>query len=214
LLRILLGLIAGLAAAAPAQAAPVAYEYGGVITSADPSSGVTTGTRFTGTFTYDPATDPMPVMIEGNTSYYFGQPINGATDTSRLTLSVGGNPVFDQGGIGMGVLDTVNYHYTDPFTPSTSVGLMANDSAIRVSLGLTNPTRSVDPTLAIPTSLSLTDFPVAKFQVNSLKPGALLLYSGTIDTLTPLNTPEPSTLALSALVGLGLAIRRQRRARA
>ena len=68
------GLFAVLALTANAvgHAALMRYEYGGTITSADPSTGITPGSRFSGTFTYDPAGSPSAMMIEGQTTSYYG----------------------------------------------------------------------------------------------------------------------------------------------
>ena len=65
-----IGLFAFLALTANAvgHAALMRYEYGGTITSADPSTGITRGSRFSGTFTYDPAGSPSAMMIEGQTT--------------------------------------------------------------------------------------------------------------------------------------------------
>ena len=59
------------AAGSTAQAAPIRYEFGGRITTADPSTGVAPGTRFGGIFTYDPAAEPPVLMIEGSNQYVF-----------------------------------------------------------------------------------------------------------------------------------------------
>ena len=69
-----IGLFAFLALTANAvgHAALMRYEYGGTITSADPSTGITPGSRFSGTFTYDPAGSPSAMMIEGQTTSYYG----------------------------------------------------------------------------------------------------------------------------------------------
>lgn len=202
--------VAGLSLAAPAaNASPVAYAFSGVLDAADPSTGAAPGTPFSGTFTYDPAFQPGPLMIEGSTTYMFSNSLLGRSvpDTSRITLNVGGKPVFNEGDLNVGVTDTVNYHYTNPFTPSTNVGIGVVTPNLIMGLDLKSPSRSVDPTLALPTSLSLSEFPVATIELTTRGPNPIVdLYSGTITSLTPV--PEPSVLALPALVGVGLVARR------
>src|SRR5690349_9717582 len=57
----------GLALAGPrvVSAAPIRFEYGGVITEADPATGVSPGARFTGAFSYDPTQISLNMNIEG-----------------------------------------------------------------------------------------------------------------------------------------------------
>jgi hypothetical protein len=85
------------------SAAPIRYEYGGVITAADPSTGVAPGTRFSGTIAYDPAEQPPAMMIEGMNEYFYGlgAHFSGAmADGSGLTLQIGGRTVLaNPGGV-------------------------------------------------------------------------------------------------------------------
>jgi hypothetical protein len=197
------------AGASSASGAMIKYEFGGVITSADLSTGVAPGTRFSGTFGFDPDFNPGTATIEGSVTYIFNPLVFGRSDpdTSYLTANVGGTPVLDGRGLDLGVRDTT-ISPGPPSPPFTSVGLSSENAQVRVELGLTNPSRSVDPTLELPTSFSLGDYPVTKFLVTSLSSGhAETIYEGTIDTLTAVPIPEPGMLALPGLIGVGLALR-------
>ena len=86
----------------------IRYDFGGVIASADPSTGVTPGTRFSGSFTFDPTDPTSPLItIEGSNQYLFGRSENvpnSVADGSGLTLQVGGKTVLaDPGGVQVSV---------------------------------------------------------------------------------------------------------------
>src|SRR5215472_17091433 len=76
-----------------AYATPIRFEYGGVISSADPSTGVAPGARFSGTFAYDPAVRPSGgIMIEGSDQYIYGHSANDPGSIANgfgLTLQIG-----------------------------------------------------------------------------------------------------------------------------
>ena len=207
-----------------AGADPVRYEYGGVITSADPSMGVSPGTPFTGTITYDPtARASYGLAIEGSsqsiftTSPYYPAPSFGGSD---LTLSVGGQTVLaNSGGIQLSVSEIQfpgQFGYTDasgnPRGPSTSVGFSTENvsgNPLDVWVGLTNPTQSLFPSLAMPSVLSLADFPQAQLAVSELtNSGSKALYAGTIDSLVELPVPEPAYGILICLASIGWFVRR------
>ena len=191
----------------PSEAEPIRYAYGGVITTADPSTGIVAGTRFDGTFTYDPAapvTDPLP-SIEGQIGYgSFGGP-------SGLVLNVGGHQFLEVRNLGL----TVDYGPKYLPTPSaqdpamTGVSVLAMTDQYAVTLSLTNTNREVFPPSPIPTSFSLDDFPVRQLLVvDRASHGGVTLLGGQIDTLTPLPVPEPTPLATILVVTGGLAFRR------
>jgi len=161
------------------HAALMRYEYGGTITSAASSTGVTPGTRFTGTFTYDPAGSPSAMMIEGQTDSSYGllalRP-GAMADGSGITLQIGGKSVVpDPGGVSVTVTEQQyagqwGYRNADGTGagPSTTVTIgngWAKDGPF-LGLELSNPTRALFQSLAPPSSLNLADFPVAEISVS------------------------------------------------
>lgn len=206
--------LAILALAIPAaQAAPIEYHYGGVITSADAGTSITPGTRFDGTFTYDPQTNPRGFGFENYTSYEFGTSSNWpalpAPDTSAMSLWVGNDSKYArQGGLNLSVNDVGVNNPTDPY-PRTILDIHSYDTdhKLNIDLVLSNPNRGVFGSLDIPTSINLGDFPNATISVtarDTKDPTTYLNFQGTIDTLNPVNmvtTPEPAAIAM----WLGLA---------
>ncbi len=204
---------------AAGQAALMRYEYGGTITSADPSTGITPGTRFTGTFTYDPAGKPFAMMIEGQTDYTFGLLSwpGSQADGSGITLQIGGKSVLsDQGGLSMTVTESEypnQFSYLNGVGPATALTISnpwTDSRSILVGLDLSNPSRSVFHSLDPPTSIDLSDFPVAQLSGIST-PGGETLFSGTIDTLMEIPVPEPAWTTLLCLTAIGWIARSRRR---
>jgi hypothetical protein len=213
-----------------AHGEPIRYEYGGVITSADPSTGVAPGTRFSGRFTYDPAARPSDgIMIEGSNQYISGHSVNdpgSIADGSELTLQIGGRTVLaNPGGVQVAVAEIEypgQWGYRnasgDPANPYTRVSISnenVDGGPLQVAVGLMNPTRSVFGSLAPPTSLNLADFPQAQLNVTELtNPGVKTLYTGTVDSLVEIPAPEPAwatVLCLTAIGWFARSLRHQRR---
>ena len=213
-----------------AYATPIQFEYGGAIRSADPSTGVAPGTRFSGTFAYDPAARPSGgIMIEGLDQYIYGHSANvpgSIADGSGLTLQIGGRTILaNPGGVQVAVSEIEypgQWGYAnasgDPASPFTSVGISnenVDGGPLRVALELRNPTRSVFGSLAPPTALNLADFPQAQLNVTELtNPGVKTLYTGTVDSLVEIPAPEPpwaTVLCLTAIGWFARSARRQRR---
>jgi hypothetical protein len=202
-----------------AWATPILYEYGGVITSADPSTGIAPGTRFSGSFGYDPAKSPLPaVLIEGSSQWFFGHSSNfprSIADGSGLTLQIGGRTVLaNPGGVQVAVAEVAypgQYGYLDaggkPMHPHTIVTISnenVDGGSLQVAVGLTNSTRAVFGSLAPPASLKLSDFSQAKLNVTELtNPGSKSLYTGNIDTLQEIPVPEPAVATLLCLAAVG-----------
>src|SRR3954463_8251486 len=172
--------------ATSAAAVPIQYEYSGVISTADPSTGVAPGTRFTGTLAYDPGKDVVWLGYEGHQQYYYGKIAGNpgsVADGSGLTLQIGGRTILaDQGGVLVGVSESEypgQWGYRDangnPAGPYTQLSISDGDT---VSLNLSNPSRSVFGSLAPPSWLSLADFPQAQLNVTeSTDPGQRTLYT-------------------------------------
>jgi hypothetical protein len=212
---------AGLVAATSptSRADVIKYDYSGVINSADPSSGVTPGTRFSGTFAYDPASKAF-LAIEGLNQYISGHSDSmpdSQPDASRLTLDVGSQHTYSHtGGVQVAVFNIATPgQYGYQLSPQTSIGISnanIDGGPLLVSLTLRNLDRSVLPSLNLPATLSLTDFPEAKLVVvgNAGSPQPKTLYEGTIDTLT-LQVPEPAWASLLGVAAAGWVARRRRR---
>ena len=206
-LGLALSLGLGLIGATESQAALSRYEYGGVITQADPSTGVAVGTRFTGTFAYDPINPPRNVnLIPEVATYLYGLAAGtGASpDASGLTAQVGGQSIYNQPG-GLQVQPSHYSYAVDTTAAKTMVEVASGDyrdnTQINARLRFANTEQAVYPGYAPPLALNLTDFNSARFLIQQVQgTTATVLYAGTIDTLT--QVPEPATwLFLAAGVG-------------
>ena len=220
-IRMMVVVLSTISISAEARASLIQYNFGGVITSASPSTGVSVGDRFTGTFTYE-TNDAVPNGSgNGSQSYYFGQ-YGGFTnppDASGFTIQVDGKTILDtQGGLGMG-LTNVTQPNQPGFPAATQslvgiTGLGQNGSKTSADVQFYNPTASVLPSLGPPTSINLSDFPNSTLYVygygNSGSSSNLPVLQGNIDTLTAVPTPEPGTLTIFAIAGWFLRSRRRR----
>ena len=208
--------------AAEATASTYTYQYSGTITAADPSSGVAPGTAFSGTFTYDPADRSQELAFEGYHSYLFGNmglnPSPNLPYDSGMTLSVGGQPVGSMpGGLGLSIFETKM-----AFPPSEAAPIQnlteltirslpsTGGNPLSVVLDLNNLGQTIYPTLDLPSSINLSDFPTATITVNG---GSGMLYSGTIDGLQIVPTPEPTPALVFAAGLVGWLVRSRSRAR-
>jgi hypothetical protein len=208
-------LVAMIGWSADVRASAITYEYGGVITSADPSSDIAPGTRFSGTFTYDLKDLAEGVEIEGDRNYQFGRvpgfPSPAGAGVDGLTLSIGGQSIASLSSVlGVGLYEPALGGYTlisgqplhETFLSIDNGGGSPGDP-ITVQLSLSNLGSTVYPSLAMPATINLADFTSATLNVSSDQPGGPS-FTGTIDTLLALPTPapEPSTVVV---LGLGLA---------
>jgi len=214
------------AAGSPARAAFMTYAYNGVITSADPSTGVAAGTPFSGTFTYDPAAkSPLYLSIEGMNQYSMGRTADshfGTPDASGSTLKIGGGPVLaSPGGLGVSVTEQEfpgQWGYGNangtPAGPSTKITI-DNDGVTpgtpEFGLNLSNPNRSVFGSLALPAKLNLADFPLATMTVDDPSDHHRIIETGTIEGLQLTTVPEPAGAALFGAIAAALAARSLRR---
>jgi hypothetical protein len=187
---------------------------------------VAPGTRFSGTFSYDPSEAPTSLItIEGSVQTIYGKGPgfpNGVPDSSGLSLQVGGQSVYSyQGGLQVSVAEIDGkYGYTDghgnPAAPNMDVNISngnVDNGPLTVALDLKNPSQAPLDSLHPPTYLSLADFPQAQLNVTELtNPGTTTLYTGTIDTLTAV--PEPTTAVLFGVAAVGWLAHARRRRRA
>jgi hypothetical protein len=216
-----LGLVG--ATASTARGAAIRYEYGGTITSAAPSTGVTPGNRFAGTFTYDPnANVPNPTIYAG---------LKPNPTTSAMNFSAGNKLVFSQQfGVRVSVVQSAPFSSGSAHVPGQTKLTIANldplgNSPVSVNLNMANPTKAVFSSFQPPLPLHLYDYTSATLSVtNSAKQP---LYSGVVDTLKlvpipltlppgPFPVPEPAALmawlGLSGAASLWLARARRRAA--
>lgn len=215
------------------QAAPIRYTYSGVITTADPLTGVTPGTPFTGSFFYDPAERPaFAQTIDGSSNVVYGHSTLGLGTPSAndgINLTVGGQQVYSvKSGVDVAVTQqqyTGQYGLTDASgnlkTPSTGVTVSNNyvdRDPTGVSVNLTNPSAAVLGSLNTPSVLNLYQFPSAMLTVSGIVTGnskTHTLYAGTINSLTAVSAipaaeeivPEPAVTSFLCLAATGWLIR-------
>ena len=120
-----------------AQAAPIEFHYGGTITSAGAGTNVAVGSRFDGTFTYDPQANLTPMVYENGRTYTYGQSVGAATtpvDSSAMSLTIGGSSAFSKsGGLAVGLYEVGG---NDPYNPNPVTNLTFNsyNSTTKVDL--------------------------------------------------------------------------------
>jgi hypothetical protein len=207
-----------------AEAAAIHYVFSGVITSADPSTGVAAGTPFSGSFTYDSAEHAIGgLSYEGVSTYIYGQSNElpgppAPADSSGMRLQIGDQITIDRpGAIKVGVSEIRypgEFGYRDSsgnlVPPSTSLVFISaslDPTLPEFSLRLANPSRGVFGSTRPPDFFNFVDFPDATLVVidtSSTNPGNQVLYSGTIERM---NVPEPTTLAIFATAIGALMIR-------
>ncbi len=198
------------------QASPIQYQYGGVITQADPSTGIVPGTRFSGTFSYDPTgTLSGGIGFEGFSQATYGHSVNypgSVADGSGLTLQIGGQTILaNPGGVSVGLSEIdypgqwgyrdANGNPVSPYTTVTISNLNVDGGPLQVALGLTNPARALGNSFY---PLTLAEFPDAQLGVTLLtNPGSETLYTGTIDSLVEMAVPEPFCATVLCLIAIG-----------
>jgi hypothetical protein len=203
------------------EASAVTYEFGGVVTSGDPSAGIAAGMRFSGTFSLDPQElSRGGYGLQGDASYSVAPTASPASES--MTVSFAGGPTFTlpPGSLGVNVWEQGLSGWGSPSgEPLTGTQLIISGTlpgGIPIQLDLFNPAQTLDPTLAVPSPIRLGDYPTAQLQelapLSSITvaPGSPL-FVGTITSLEPMATPEPTTLLIlgPALAGW-LALRRSR----
>jgi hypothetical protein len=210
-----------------AEASPIHYVFSGVITNADPSTGVTAGTPFSGTLDYDPTAQVTGGMsFEGHSNYIYGQSselpstmYNPALPVG-MTLQIGDQVFFDRpGGLRVGVYEQSypgEFGYTDtlgnPLPSSTTLGFASTSldpGLTQFGVSLKNPDRGIFGSTLPPASFNFADFPIATLTVASPDPTRHynhVLYTGTIERMSVL---EPAAFAIFAAAFGALAIGRR-----
>jgi hypothetical protein len=208
--------------AASSRAAPIRYDFGGVITSAPSGDGINLGDRFSGTFTYDPSKPDGPAMsIEGLTTVTYGQytgspPVG---DGPGMTIEVNGRSITN-GLASLAITHSWPAYSGQPGPLSSSVAVssstMGND-ATTFSLVFTQPESSIPAMDPLPQALRLSDFSTANLSIwvagsffREHFPGPM---RGTIDTLREVPVPEPTLATSLCLVAIGLMASYRARAR-
>ena len=205
------------------QASPIQYQYGGVITQADSSTGVAPGAPFSGTFSYDPANLSSGLGFEGFSQANYGLSTTSPGSVpgdSGLALQIGGQTILaNPGGVAIVTSESDTpgqYGKVDasgnPVSPYTTVVIsnsQVDTSPLQVSVNLTNPTRGLSDSLY---PLNIAEFPEAQLDVTlSTNPGAAPLYTGTINSLVELTVPEPVFATVLCIVSIGWFARVRRR---
>lgn len=195
--------------ATAANADPIWYQFEGTITSADASTGITQGSRFTGTFSFDAAVEPTDFMgWDALYTHPYSPPHSGGPG---MTLSVGGQKLLDHPSL-------LVSSSPDPASPTkltiTEPGFgWVNGRAFHTDLALMNPMGVVYGMFGPTSMLSLANFSEAKLMVTDPN-SAQVLFAGTVTSLTATTVPEPASATLVCLVTVGWLAsshRRQRR---
>lgn len=213
--RLASGLVLALALFWPSAAAKaelMRYEYSGVITSASPDAPSPVGTRFSGTFAYDPGEAPAPSAQQHGVNTQFGLVFGtGKPDSDELTVSVGGRSVYEQ----RGGLEVASFAGIGQGARGVNLGISSGNFAdlpiTNVALQFVGGDGRLYPLGMPPSAVHLGDFARAKLFVNSQNTSGFFSYQGTIDSLVAVPTPEPSTACLLVAASIALAWRRRRR---
>jgi hypothetical protein len=219
----LAGLLVIAASVSATQAAPIAYEYSGVITSADSRSNVHVGERFSGTFSYDPQASIFSSPPGYANLYSFGYSTTTANENSSATLNFGSSKESPPSFISMQI--GVYYGGSQPsISPSSTLAIYSGipGGGISYVLQFSNQSRVVLDPAKVPTSINLSDFTSALLGGHTTwgNAGETYGFGGTIETLAPLGNsvtavPEPSAVAMwLGLASSAWAFRARSRSRA
>ena len=210
----------GLALCGPpaAHANPMAYQFAGVVDSADPAAGVAAGSTFAGTFSYDPSIFPGDVLGQ---TISFTRPFDPPnTGGPSFTFAVNGQTLIDQPAVSMTQSDP-NNSGPNPSTSPTTLDVWstyaANGHLFHTDLVFSNPTDVTFTGFGPTSTLSLANFSAAKLNVWNPNTAGDVWYSGTITSLTPMPVPVPepastTVLCVAAAGWLAWTRRRPRRA--
>jgi hypothetical protein len=200
---------------AAVHATPIAFKFSGTTTYIDGPDGganVPGGTPFSGSFTYDSkltVIDTSALFGGGNDpttkSYGYFDPIQtGPAGTLAAKVDFGGLMSYDTTNAIMRSIVITN----DPKSPPASLSVNAqNADGQWISIYLEDPTGQALNGTDLPTTLDLAKFGQTGVEYYDPNRG---LVGGIITSLEPEAVPEPSTLAILALGGLGLVIARRK----
>lgn len=169
-------------------AAPIDYQFSGLITSAEPATGLVPGDRFTGTFTYDPGASPVDVMRGPGTDQF-------DFNKQGLTLQVGNRSILDQPGL---LVTTISGASTQARISEPAFGWV-NGQAVHVNLDLTG-----SPVINsfLPPQLDMAMFSMAHLTAPDPNTGNVL-FSGTIDSVSTVPEPTSAVLVVAAFALAG-----------
>ena len=191
------------------QAAPITFEYSGIVTSVaalDPDNPFpvepTFGTPFSGTFTFDSAA-PDGVPLDATTGVYSS---SGAA--FGLTLELGGRS-FSYGGLTVSVTD--GYNSFGFGGDEYLFGIAGGPSAPIVSGRVTDFTGGMLANDALPLSPPSLTGRFATFFFSDIVDGNQVELSGSLNSLAAVSVPEPGTCLLFMAGLAGLATLRRRR---
>jgi hypothetical protein len=194
---------------APARADLITYTFTGKVTSVDPALAGTfsAGQTLTGQYTFDPTTPPVAgsnssfAVFDALTNLHFTLGSYSAASSAAPEIQVDNAPTAPDDRYA--VVSRASQGLTGPSVN----GLPLNFFAFR----LDDSTGTVfSNALILPTSLNLSSFDSTAFFLffGNTSPA---IVSGTITSLTPVTAvPEPSSLALAGIGGLGLLVYRLR----
>jgi hypothetical protein len=200
--------------AADASASPMRVDLTGTITNVkSPLTSVKIGDTFQETFTYDPST-PAQSYSTSTTGYYFGPLLSGsfnigkgkyvATDCVHVHSDGGNEIMMSNNSNGDAWTSIVAY---DSVTAPNLDGHSLYDWLI---LYLHDSTSNVFSGTALPSPLpSLSHFSNSEVSWHFDSSSADLFVLGTVQSYTVTPTPEPATLGLLAIGGLGAILRRR-----
>ena len=188
-----------------AEAAPVAYEFTGVVDTADRLDGVAVGDPISGSFRYESDAEGLVIMDQGTLydrgvglQFTVGSRFFAERPTATTALAVQDVPEASAGASDLGDAIIIGQNANDP----------ANLDAL--GLGFFDSTGRALRNQLPPVELDLEDFDLTTLVALS----GVGSFSGTITSLRPQVVPEPTVVAT---LGLGLigwlaARRRSRRA--
>jgi hypothetical protein len=187
----------------PARAAPLTYSFTGTVDSVDVGLGGTfsVGQALTGSYTFESTTAARAgsnstfAVFDALTAISFSVGGYSASSSGAPEIQVDNNP-------GGGNHD--RYAIVSRASDGLTGPAVAGNALDSFSFRMDDSTDTVfTDALVLPTSLNFSSFDSTQFFIFFTDPtGSPLIVSGTLGSLTPAATPEPSTLTL---LGIGIA---------
>ena len=192
-------LAAGLAGAAPAEAALVTYQFTGTVTFVDPALGGTfsNGQALSGSWTVDDSVPPFPGSTVASATFLA---------LTGFGITIGGYSASAIGGAVAITNDTFSQNDSYRVSPAPLSGpAVAGLPLVSGTLLMVDTTNAVFGAANGPlqTGFSLSDFNIRSVNLAfRFSEDQRVSVAGNLTSLTQVAVPEPSTLAL---LGLGLA---------